>query len=214
MDRDYSPIDRALMRLHRIVEAATPPPPTATPATNPAGALAESVSVDQDRRHAAGLMRVNHAGEIAAQALYRGQALVARTSATREHLLAAADEEQAHLQWCEERLKELGEAPSKLDPLWYAGSFAIGALAGLAGDKWSLGFVEETEKQVSEHLRGHLDQLPEGDARSRAIVEAMKKDEERHGKSASERGAKPLPKPVQDAMRAVARIMTRTAYWF
>ena len=213
MDRDYSPLDRALLRLHKIVEAASPPAPAAAPASNPAGAVADSVSDDKDRRHAAGLMRVNHAGEVAAQALYRGQALTARRSETRQHLLAAADEEQAHLQWCEDRLKELGEMPSKLDPLWYAGSFAIGAIAGLAGDKWSLGFVEETEKQVSEHLRGHLDKLPEGDARSRAIVEAMKKDEERHGRAASDRGAKALPKPVRDAMRAVARIMTRTAYW-
>ncbi|MGH8442057.1 MAG: 2-polyprenyl-3-methyl-6-methoxy-1,4-benzoquinone monooxygenase, partial [Nevskiaceae bacterium] len=129
------------------------------------------------------------------------------------HMLAAAAEERSHLAWCEDRLDELGEGPSRLDPLWYAGSFAIGALAGLAGDRWSLGFVEETEKQVSEHLRGHLDKLPEEDTRSRVIVDAMRADEERHGREAVAAGAKPLPKAVQELMRGVARVMTRSAYW-
>ncbi|MGH8481891.1 MAG: 2-polyprenyl-3-methyl-6-methoxy-1,4-benzoquinone monooxygenase, partial [Nevskiaceae bacterium] len=165
------------------------------------------------RRHAAGLMRVNHAGEVAAQALYQGHALVARDLQIREHMLKAAAEERSHLAWCEERLRELDSGPSRLDPLWYAGSFAIGAIAGLAGDRWSLGFVEETEKQVSEHLSGHLDKLPEEDARSRAIVEAMRADEERHGREAVEAGAQRVPRPVQELMRAVARVMTRSAYW-
>lgn len=212
MDRQYSALDRALIRLQAAVSAVAAP--AAAPArANPAGALADAGLTPAQRRHAAGLMRVNHAGEVAAQALYQGHALAARSAAVRAHMLDAAAEERAHLAWCEERLQELGEGPSKLDPLWYAGSFAIGALAGLAGDRWSLGFVEETEKQVSEHLRGHLDQLPADDARSRAIVAAMRDDEERHGREAVDAGAKPLPKPVQELMRAVARVMTRSAYW-
>lgn len=214
VSRNYSPLDHLLMRLDRGLRAAAPPAPgEAAQAPDPAADAADSPLPDADRRHAAGLMRVNHAGEIAAQALYRGQAMTARSSEVREHLLAAASEEQAHLQWCERRLAELGEAPSRLDPLWYAGSFAIGALAGALGDRLSLGFVEETEKQVSEHLEGHLEKLPEGDARSRAIVAAMRRDEERHGREAAARGASALPQPVREAMRAVARVMTKTAYW-
>ena len=210
MEREYSATDRLLMRLHGALTGAAQ-----VSGSRPTPGAAETVpELDPAaRRHAAGLMRVNHAGEVAAQALYRGHALVARDSAVREHMLTAAEEERDHLVWCEERLKELGEGPSKLDPLWYAGSFAIGALAGLAGDRWSLGFVEETEKQVSEHLRSHLDKLPEEDTRSRAIVEEMRRDEERHGRDAVEAGARPLPRPVQELMRGVARIMTRSAYW-
>lgn len=212
MDRQYSALDRALIRLQGAVAAVAAPPPAPARA-NPAGTLGEGALSPAERRHAAGLMRVNHAGEVAAQALYQGHALAARSADVREHMLAAAAEERSHLAWCEARLQELGSGPSKLDPLWYAGSFAIGALAGLAGDRWSLGFVEETEKQVSEHLRSHLDKLPDEDTRSRAIVEAMRHDEERHGREAVDAGARPLPKPVQDLMRAVARVMTRSAYW-
>jgi 3-demethoxyubiquinol 3-hydroxylase len=212
MDRHYSALDRALIRLQGAVSAVAAP--AAGPArANPAGAVEDVELSDAERRHAAGLMRVNHAGEVAAQALYQGHALAARSADVREHMLAAAAEERSHHARCEERLRELGAGPSKLDPLWYAGSFAIGALAGLAGDRWSLGFVEETEKQVSEHLRGHLEKLPEDDARSRAIVAAMRDDEERHGREAVDAGAKPLPRPVQELMRAVARVMTRSAYW-
>ena len=166
MDRDYTPLDRLVMHLHQALSGAAPPRTGGT-RPNPAADVAAPELDDAARRHAAGLMRVNHAGEVAAQALYQGHALVARSPEVREHMLEAAAEERSHLAWCEERLKELGEAPSRLDPLWYAGSFAIGALAGLAGDRVSLGFVEETEKQVSEHLSGHLDQLPDEDARSR-----------------------------------------------
>lgn len=212
MERHYSALDRLLMRVHRAVTTVAPPE---TPAQrpNPAAALDEPELDEAGRRHAAGLMRVNHAGEIAAQALYLGQAATARTPDVREHMLKAAGEERDHLVWCEERLRELGEGPSKLDPLWYAGSFAIGAVAGLAGDRWSLGFVEETEKQVSEHLGGHLEKLPEEDAKSRAIVAEMQRDEDRHGRDAAEAGARELPRPVQELMRAVARVMTRSAYW-
>ena len=213
MNRDYTPVDLLLMRMHQALSGVAPPPAEGT-RPNPAAGMPSPKLDDAARRHAAGLMRVNHAGEVAAQALYQGHALAARSADVREHMLEAAAEERAHLAWCEERLAELRSAPSRLDPLWYAGSFAIGALAGLAGDRWSLGFVEETERQVSEHLRGHLDQLPEEDAKSRAIVSAMRADEERHGAEAVAAGAQPLPRPVQDLMRAVARVMTKSAYWF
>ena len=212
MNRQYSALDELVMRLHKAVQAFVPPAP-ADARPNPAGDMPNPALDVSAQRHAAGLMRVNHAGEVAAQALYRGQASTARDPQVREHLLAAAAEEQAHLQWCEERLIELHDGPSKLDPLWYAGSYAIGALAGLAGDRWSLGFVEETEKQVSEHLQTHLEKLPEQDAKSRAIVEAMQQDEERHGREAADAGARALPKPVQELMRGVAKLMTRSAYW-
>ncbi len=210
MERDYSALDKLLMRLHKAVESFAPPQDEPRPIAE--GERHDEPLDERARRHSAGLMRVNHAGEIAAQALYRGQAATARNPETRTHLLEAAAEEQMNLQWCQQRLMELGDAPSKLDPLWYAGSYALGALAGLAGDSWSLGFVEETEKQVSEHLRGHLDQLPENDSKSRAIVEAMQKDEERHGREAAAAGARSLPKPVQELMRAAAKVMTRSAY--
>jgi len=212
MDRDYTPVDQLLMRLHQALSGAAPPPVEGA-RPNPAADLAPPELDDAARRHAAGLMRVNHAGEVAAQALYQGHAAVARSAEVREHMLEAAAEERSHLAWCEDRLRELGEAPSRLDPLWYAGSFAIGAIAGLAGDRWGLGFVEETEKQVSEHLTGHLEELPEEDTKSRAIVSAMRADEERHGAEAAAAGAQPLPKPVRELMRAVARVMTRSAYW-
>ncbi len=168
----------------------------------------------RERRHAAGLMRVNHAGEVAAQALYQGQAATARLPEVREAMEEAAREEEDHLAWCEERLAELGEKPSRLGPFWYVGSFAIGAAAGLAGDKWSLGFVAETEKQVCDHLEGHLKKLPEQDQRSRAIVEQMKADEAHHGETARQAGGANLPRPIRDVMKLASRVMTRTAYWF
>ena len=168
---------------------------------------------DGERRHAAGLMRVNHAGEIAAQALYHGQALVARSQVTRELLLRAAREETDHLAWCETRLQELGSQPSLLNPLWYCGSFTIGALAALAGDPTSLGFVVETERQVEGHLDDHLQRLPPGDTRSRAILQTMRADEINHGAAARAAGAAELPRPARALMREVARVMTTTAYW-
>ena len=146
--------------------------------------MPETVHGEADRRHVAGLMRVNHAGEIAAQGLYQGQAATARLDEVRQSMEQAAEEENDHLAWCEERLSELGSRPSVLNPVWYAGAFAIGAAAGLLGDRWSLGFVAETERQVVRHLENHLESLPEGDARSRAILEQMKVDEERHGAKA------------------------------
>jgi 3-demethoxyubiquinol 3-hydroxylase len=157
-------------------------------------------------------MRVNHAGEVAAQALYHAQALFARDPEIRKFMMKAAREETDHLAWCETRLKELGARPSVLNPLWYAGSFGIGAVAALLGDKASLGFVAETERQVEGHLKSHLDRLPASDARSRAIVEAMCEDEVGHGEQAQRAGAAAVPGPVREFMRRTARVMTHTAY--
>ncbi len=168
---------------------------------------------EAQRRESAALMRVNHAGEVAAQALYHGQALVSRSPATREVLLKAAREEADHLAWCETRLKELGSRPSLLNPLWYCGSFAIGALAAAAGDRTSLGFVVETERQVEGHLDEHLARLPTGDTRSRAILNVMRADEIGHGAAAKMAGASELPAPVRVLMRHAARVMTTAAYW-
>lgn len=166
-----------------------------------------------ERRHAAALMRVNHAGEIAAQGLYRGQAALSREPAMRDFLDHAADEEADHLAWCESRLRELGARPSRLNALWYLGSFGLGAAAALLGDAVSLGFMTETELQVEGHLAGHLDRLPAADRRSRRIVEIMKTEESGHGEAARARGAAELPRPIPSLMRAAARIMTGTAYW-
>jgi len=195
--------DRALRALSGSAQASRP-----SPAAEATADLSPS-----DRRTAAALMRVNHAGEIAAQALYHGQSLVAHGTTTRELLLRAAREESDHLAWCEERLRELGSHPSRLNPLWYAGSFAIGTLAAAFGDRASLGFVEETERQVEGHLDEHLSRLPAGDERSRAILTAMRADEARHGSSARSAGAVRLPGPIRGIMRRTARVMTRTAYW-
>jgi ubiquinone biosynthesis monooxygenase Coq7 len=159
------------------------------------------------------LMRVNHAGEVAAQALYRGHALTARTATVRTHMENAAAEENDHLAWCETRITELDSRTSLLNPLWYAGSYAIGALAGRAGDKWSLGFVAETEHQVVKHLDEHLMRLPESDVQSRAILEQMRADEAQHATVAIEAGAAALPVPVKKMMGVLSQIMTRTAYW-
>jgi ubiquinone biosynthesis monooxygenase Coq7 len=166
-----------------------------------------------DPRHSAGLMRVNHTGEVCAQALYSGQALVARDARVQGALQSAAAEERDHLAWCRDRLKDLDSRPSLLDPLWYAGSFAFGIASGLAGDRWSLGFLAETEAQVEEHLAGHLEKLPVDDRRSRAVVQQMREDEHRHGSMGRELGATELPAALKLAMRAASRVMTRTAYW-
>lgn len=211
MNRVLSPTDRVLAALNRGLSAIADRS-RGTGRASPGTPCPDARLDEAERRHVAGLMRVNHAGEIAAQALYHGQAVVARSPQMREHLLAAAREEQDHLRWCEERLRELGDGPSKLEPLWYAGSFAIGAAAGLAGDRWSLGFIDETERQVSEHLGEHLEQLPAEDDRSRAILEQMRQDEERHGRDARDAGGRPLPGPVKRLMRQVARVMKFGAY--
>jgi len=201
--------DQLLVAADRSLRALLGPARAARPAPEaPAAPLEEP-----DRRLSAALMRVNHAGEVAAQGLYHGQALVARDPATRSLLETAAREETDHLAWCEQRLRELADHPSYLAPLWYAGSFAIGVAAGLASDRVSLGFVAETERQVERHLDTHLEQLPAADLRSRAIVEQMREDEVAHGQQAREAGGADLPRPLQDLMQATARVMTTTARW-
>lgn len=209
-NRQLTPLDRLLGQADQALRTMFGGPPPAT-RENPA-ADAESDLSEAERQHIAGLMRVNHAGEIAAQALYQGQALTARLDTVRDAMEQAAEEENDHLAWCEERLRELNHQTSRLDPLWFAGSFVIGALAGLAGDRWSLGFVAETERQVVKHLESHLAQLPAGDHRTRAILEQMKADEERHGEIASRAGGAELPEPVRRLMSLASKVMTRTAY--
>lgn len=201
-DRLIGPIDQALRTLTGTHTASRP---------YPAEDIPETVTDPGERQQIAALMRVNHAGEVSAQALYQGQAFVAANPATRASLLEAGREETDHLAWCSTRLRELGSRTSLLDPVWYAGSFAIGALAGLAGDRTSLGFVAETEKQVVEHLEDHLKQLPLGDARTRAVIQQMSSDEARHGQNALLAGGALLPTLVRTMMKLTARIMTRTA---
>ena len=175
-------------------------------------ALLASLLDAKEREHAAGLMRVNHVGEVCAQALYQSQKLVARNPEIRQMLDHSGQEEMDHLAWCETRLQELGSHTSYLNPIWYAGSFAIGLVAGLAGDKWSLGFVAETEKQVENHLESHLEKLPAEDQRSRAIVSQMRIDEIEHGQAAIAAGGTVLPEPVKNLMQAISKVMTTTAY--
>jgi ubiquinone biosynthesis monooxygenase Coq7 len=210
MQRHLSPLDR-------LIDAAQNALGTVAGAVhaeraNPGAAEADVVLDETERRHAAGLMRINHVGEVCAQALYMGQAAVARDAATRAHLLEAAQEETDHLAWCAQRLAELDDRPSLLNPVWYAGSWTIGALAGLRGDGWNLGFVVETERQVEAHLDAHLQDLPEADGRSRAILRTMKADEARHADAAQARGARALPPPVPSLMAAASRLMKAVAY--
>ena len=208
LDHFLPEFDRALRAVAGVTRASRPNPADAVVSQmDDAAKLSEA-----DRRHAAGLMRVNHVGEVCAQALYQGQALFARDPAIRAQLDEAAREEEDHLAWCAQRLQELNDRPSLLNPLWYAGAFAIGAIAGRLGDKISLGFVAETERQVEHHLDSHLDKLPEQDTRSRAIVAQMRDDEIRHGDNARQAGGIDLPAPIRQAMRAASRVMTSTAY--
>lgn len=191
---------RALAGVHRAQRAS------------PADDVAEAEMNERERAHAAALMRVNHVGEICAQALYQGQALTARHAQNRMALERAAREEEDHLAWSAARIRELGGRPSLLNPLWYAGSLVIGAAAGAAGDRWNLAFLAETERQVEEHLSGHLAALPAGDARTRTLVEAMRRDEAGHRESAQRLGAGRLPAPARAAMRLASRVMTTLAY--
>ncbi len=213
LERQLSPIDRLLISANNALRTvAAPAGRTARPV--PSAGVEEGNLDASARAHAAGLMRVNHAGEIAAQALYQGHAVVARDANLRAQMKQAADEEFDHLSWCEQRIHELGSEPSRLSPLWYAGAYAIGAASGVIGDKWSLGFIAETENQVCAHLESHLEHLPKDDAKSRAIVETMRDEEAEHGENAINAGAASLPPPVVHLMRATAKIMTKTAYWF
>jgi ubiquinone biosynthesis monooxygenase Coq7 len=203
VERLIGEFDRALRAVAGVVRAARP---------SPSAGIAEN-DLDADaRRHAAALMRVNHVGEVCAQALYHGQSLTARNVQTREALERAAREEEDHLAWSAERIRELQGRPSLLNPLWYAGSFAMGAAAGALGDRWNLAFLAETERQVEEHLTGHLEALPAEDRRTRAVVEGMRADEARHRDSAIEMGAAELPQPVRLAMRFASKVMTTVAY--
>lgn len=178
----------------------------------PDAGVDETEMNEAEKRHAAGLMRVNHSGEVCAQALYQGQALTARNPAAARALIEASEQETEHLAWCEKRLHELGSHKSVLNPLWYAGSFTLGALAGALGDKWNLGFLAETERQVEGHLNEHLSELPVQDAKSRAIVEQMKTDEMKHAETAIEHGGVPLPMPVKQAMQLTSKVLTFAAY--
>lgn len=211
-ERELTPLDRLLASANNALRTvATPAGRSARP--NPAEHILDAELDDRQKAHAAGLMRVNHAGEVCAQALYQGHAAVARDKAIEAQIQRAADEEFDHLAWCEQRIHELGEDVSKLSPFWYAGAFAIGAASGILGDRWSLGFIAETEKQVCAHLDDHLDALPVEDVKSRAIVEQMRDEEEEHGDNAIEAGAAELPAPVKRLMQMTAKVMTKTAYW-
>jgi len=203
VDQLIAQVDRALRTVSNVAEASRP---------SPADALPEVELGEEDRRHAAALMRVNHVGEVCAQALYQGQALTAKDAHARHALERAAREEEDHLAWSAQRVGELGGRTSLLNPVWYLGAFAIGTVAGALGDRWNLGFLAETERQVEEHLSGHLERLPSDDVRTRTLVEAMRADEARHRDTALRLGAAELPRPIKVLMRVASQFMTRVAY--
>jgi ubiquinone biosynthesis monooxygenase Coq7 len=210
--RNYTVADRAIHHLDQALRTLWGRPTTTGRAT-PGAVLPEPALSPQQQHLAAGLMRINHAGEVSAQALYQGQALTAKLPQVRHEMEQAAIEENDHLAWCEQRLEQLGSRRSLLNPLWYLGSLSIGALAGVAGDKWSLGFVAETEHQVIRHLDEHLARLPAADDKSRAILEQMSVDEAHHATVALQAGGAELPAPIKRLMGAVSKVMTRTSYW-
>ena len=203
-NREYTPLDHLILGLDRVVNASN----TGSRRPSPAGELPDVPMRRSETRHSAALMRVNHAGEVAAQALYTGHAVTAKDAAVRESMLQAAADESDHLYWCESRVRELGSHVSYLTPVWYFGSFAIGALAGSSGEKWNLGFVMETERQVVEHLDRHLALLPEHDRKSRTILQQMRADELQHASTAQAAGAAELPRPLRFIMRCCAKVMT------
>jgi 3-demethoxyubiquinol 3-hydroxylase len=204
LDRFLIAADNALRTISGAAHASRPVP----------GEMGADPADEDARRHVAGLMRVDHAGEVCAQALYAGQSLMARSEQVRSALEQAGAEERDHLAWCAARLRELDSHPSLLSPFWYAGSFALGLASGLAGDRWSMGFLVETERQVEKHIDCHLNRLPPEDARSRAILEQMRRDEIGHASTGSSLGAAELPAPIKGAMRVMAKVMTETAYRF
>ena len=205
--------DRLVAGLDNLLQTVLAPSPEARRG-NPADETPDNELSGEERDHAAGLMRINQAGEVAAQGLYQGHALVARSDANRHEIGVAAEEERDHLAWCTRRLDELGARPSALNGLWYTGAFAIGALSGVAGDRYGLGFIAETERQVVRHLEDHLARLPESDTRSRAILSRMRDEEAQHGANADKAGAATLPPIARTLMRGMAKIMTTTAYRF
>lgn len=210
--RNFTPFDQLVMNADTALRTLFGEPIT-TQREYPAANITDAEFSEQESKHIAGLMRVNHCGEVAAQALYQGQALTSSNNAIKNKLQEAALEENDHLTWTKNRVNELGGHTSILNPLWYGGSFAIGAFAGAIGDKWNLGFLAETEHQVVNHLESHLDQLPGGDFKSRAILEQMKIDESIHATTAIESGASELPTSVKTLMKAMSKVMTSTAYY-
>lgn len=209
---NISLLEKALFEFDTALRTLIPPVNRSTKRQSPAKSIEEPPLSSAEQRHIAGLMRVNHTGEVCAQALYQGQALTAQLAEVRAQMAEAAEEEVDHLAWCEQRLNELKSHPSVLNPLWYSGSLMIGAIAGLTGDRWSLGFVAETEQQVSAHLQSHLDKLPEQDNKTRSILEQMHDDETHHAELAKNAGAAELPVPIKKLMAFVSKLMTTTAY--
>lgn len=211
-NRSYTPFDRLLMNIDTGLRTVLGGVQT-TGRANPGDDQTEGELNKSERDLAARFMRINHAGEVAAQGLYQGQALTARLNKVRQQMEQAAVEENDHLDWCKKRAQELGTHTSRLDPLWYLGSITIGAVAGAAGDKWSLGFVAETERQVVKHLDSHLKQLSPEDHKTRAILEQMKIDEGHHATTAVKSGGAELPQPIKQAMQLASKVMTKTAFW-
>lgn len=209
--RQLTPFDRALLQVDQLLHTLVPGAARAS-RPSPALPLAEGELDQRQRRHSAGLMRINHTGEVCAQALYQGQALTARLDNVRDAMAQAADEEVDHLAWCEQRLRELDSRPSLLNPLFYGASFTLGAAAGAIGDRWSLGFVAATEEQVCRHIDSHLRQLPDEDSRSRAVLEQMREDEAAHGAAALAAGGARFPRWLKRAMATASKVMTKTTY--
>lgn len=206
-------VDTLIMQFDTALKTILPPSTRLSERTSPAKGLADAQLSAKEKKHVAGLMRINHSGEVCAQALYQGQALTARLPKVRKQMAEAAQEEIDHLAWCEARLKELDAHPSKLNLFWYFNAFILGALAGKAGDKYSLGFVAETEKQVSAHLEKHLKKLPENDLKSEAVLKQMYEDETLHAEHAIEAGAVELPSAVKFMMDKISKLMTKTSYY-
>jgi ubiquinone biosynthesis monooxygenase Coq7 len=210
-ERRLSLLDRLITEADTVLRTVTSRGHSAA-RPSPAEGHSDTELSESERRHVAGLMRVNHTGEVCAQALYQGQALTAKLPTVREEMQQAAGEEVDHLVWCEQRLRELDSQPSVLNPAWYGLSFALGAVAGAIGDKVSLGFVAATEERVCKHLQDHLKSLPEDDRKSRLILQQMLEDEQRHGDNALAAGGTDFPRPVKDAMTAVSKVMTGSSY--
>jgi len=211
--RTFTTFDRIINEIDKGLRTSFGPAPRAKRAS-PAVGMKEKELSDHDRQLAGRFMRINHAGEICAQGLYQGQALTARLPNVRKKMEEAAEEENDHIAWTADRIKDLGSHTSYLNPAWYVGSFVLGALAGIAGDKWSLGFVAETEKQVVIHLAGHLHKIAPDDDKSRAILEQMHEDEGKHATAAITAGAASFPRPIQSLMKFTSKIFTSTVYWF
>lgn len=211
--RNFSVLEKLVCNLDLALRTLAPPSQRSSRRQSPGENLEEALLNSEERRHVAGLMRVNHAGEVCAQALYQGQALTAQLAQVKAQMDEAAAEEVDHLAWCEKRLAELGSQPSLLNPIWYVGSFMLGAIAGRTGDRLSLGFVAETEHQVSAHLEKHLQKLPMQDKKSKAILEQMQEDEAYHAKTAINAGAAELPSFIKKLMQGVSKLMTQSSYY-